>query len=285
MSISSDIEQEVSRRFNRHWNMGVSTLMYPHDPVRAINEIFETGLGLNRIEIGLGKPLEENEALDDLSRLKESRDIDYSLHVPFLFDDIAHPHPAVRRAFVDEALNSIDLAVEVGAEDLVIHPGYLALNQSLPDVKALNYLKQPREQYLENSISSLKDIARYNRSHDVTLFVENLPFGLCDTLPELKRVLNEVDGMSFILDVGHANVSSSLEDFLELEPSYLHLHDNLGSEDEHLRLGAGNLDFQNLFSRVLQQEGEKKMTLELYTVDDVVDSLELIKTVLGVLST
>ncbi len=281
MTIVEEIEDEVSRRFGRDWNLGVSTLMYPHDPIRAINEIVQAELGFKRIEIGLGKPLSGNEWVDEVIRLKEGRGIDYSLHVPFLFDDIAHPHPAVRRAYTDEVIDSIDLAVEIGAEDLVIHPGHLTINQSLPDVDALNYLKQPRDRYVENSISSLKRVVRYNRLHDVTLFVENLPFGLCDTLTEFNRVFGAVDGINFILDVGHANVSSSLGDFLQLEPKYLHLHDNMGSEDEHLKMGAGNLDFRGFFSCLLKQEGEKKVTLELYSLDDVVESLQLMSAILA----
>lgn len=200
--------------------------------------------------------------------------------MPFLYDDLAYPHPQVRKAFVDEALNSVDLAVKVGADDLIIHPGDLSRNQ-LPDVKPLNLLKLPRSEYLQNSLSSLKKIVRYNKLHEVNLLVENLPYGLCDTSREVEEFLSELEELNFILDVGHAHVSGKLDGLLELHPTYLHLHDNCGNDDDHLRLGGGNLNFSDLFKKVLARRGEKKMTLELYSVEDIVRSLEFMRDSLG----
>ncbi|GEM_PF-1141191 len=275
--IVTKIKNKISDKFNSDWTIGISTLIYPHHPVMAINKIMKAGLGVERIELGLGLPLEDRDTVDTLIELKEKYTLDYSVHVPFLYDDLAHPHPDVRRAYVNEAMKSIDLCTLVNAPDLVLHPGHLSVNNSLPDVEALQYLKKPREYYFENSLASLTKIVNYNQLHDINLLIENLPFGLCDQPSEVTQMVNQFSGMNFILDVGHGNVSGTLDQLLDLKPNYFHLHDNHGKQDQHMGLGKGNLNFKQIFRAATNNKGKQKMTLELYSIEDIVKSLQYIQ--------
>lgn len=275
--IVNEIENTVREKFNSNWTIGISTLIYPHDPVMGIKEITGSDLGVKRIELGLGLPLEDNDKVDRLIELREKYELEYSVHVPFLYDDLAHPHPDVRRAYTNEAIKSIDLCTLLDAPDLVLHPGHLSINHSLPDVKALGYLKKPREYYLENSLSALVKIASYNKLHNINLLIENLPFGLCDHATEVNNFLSRVSGSHFILDVGHANISGTLDQLLDLKPNYFHLHDNHGKQDQHMRLGKGNLDFTKVFKAAVTNKGQQTMTLELYSIEDIVKSLQFIR--------
>jgi sugar phosphate isomerase/epimerase len=58
-------------------------------------------------------------------------------------------------------------------------------------------------------------------------------------------------GISFCLDVGHTHLNRVLEEFLVSKgPLHVHLHDNNGSCDDHIAMGAGSIDFPRIIPRL-----------------------------------
>lgn len=267
------LEKYIQNNFDRNWEIGVSTLTYPQDPVKAIKELASSGLNVHRIELGLGRRVKFGNYIGKLLKLKEEHGLKFSVHVPFLYDDLAHPHPEIRETIVSEAKKSIQLADLIGSDWVVVHPGGIFLDQTLPEVPELEPLKDPRETYLDNSRSSIARLGDYSASRDITLCVENLPYGLGWNRKEIENLIAHSENTKFILDIGHANVANSLWDLLALNPLHFHFHDNEGSQDRHLKLGAGNIELKNVVKSMIENGGDKIIVLELYTLSDIKESI------------
>lgn len=276
------LEEAIKKKFASNWTLGASTLPYPHDPVKGVKALLDSGIGLKRLEIALAEPLgDKNSTAKELNRLKEEHDLEYSVHVPFLYDDLAHPHEPIRRVFIEEAKNTIDLAGSIGAGGVVLHPGYLFIRNTLPDVAALEPLQYTRQSYLSNSLQSLKELSDYSLGLDSKLLVENLPAGLCDEAGEVRKVISSLENAEFLMDIGHANVSGTTDDLLNLEPRFFHFNDNGGTDDSHERLGAGTVDLKHILERLKKYDADKTIIFELYSVRDVLSSLDTFVSTLG----
>lgn len=278
----TDFQRMVEEGLDSEVILGVSTLTYPHDPVKAIEELVEAELKPRRVEIALGKPLENQaEVNQKLIELKEAHGLSYSVHVPFLYDDLAHPEEIIRKGYIDLAKDSIDAAAELEARHVVVHPGDRFFDRALPPIDELDPLKIPREEYVRNSLQSLNTLSEYATPRDVNLLVENLPGGLCDFPEEVERIVSSQPNAEFLLDTGHGNVSGTLYELLELEPKYFHFHDNSGEEDAHLKLGQGNINLTRLLKGLKDYGNEKTIILELYSLEAVVDSVESLEEALA----
>lgn len=264
------IQKRVSDVLNEKWEIGVSTSIIPNNPVEAIKKLLESNLALSLFELDLCTRVEQKPIKNELVKLKKENDLTYSVHVPWLYDDLAHPHPGIRETHIDEAKKTISFASKIKAKSVVLHPGRLFFRDTLPPVKKLSALKLPRDHYFENSLNSLRKIGKFSADYETKLYLENLPFGLCKDPKETKSLIQLIQNMSFLLDIGHANISGGLDKFLDLRPNYFHFHDNHGEEDEHLELGAGNIDLANLLQKISAYKSEKKtIILELYYINGI----------------
>lgn len=122
-----------------------------------------------------------------------------------------------------------------------------------------------RSIYLEHIHNVLVDLCDYASKYEMIIMIENMPgFGELGYSPdEILNIIKKVnkDNLKFILDTGHANVSSyNIADYVYTLKNYLyhlHLSDNNGARDEHARLGLGNInfyDFLNLMKEINYQE-------------------------------
>jgi len=70
--------------------------------------------------------------------------------------------------------------------------------------------------------------------------------------PEELLRMTEGTEIGICLDVGHANTTGNLDEFLAMLPHIrnIHIHDNRGERDEHLPLGEGGIDFDTVLRRI-----------------------------------
>jgi sugar phosphate isomerase/epimerase len=178
-------------------------------------------------------------------------------HVPWYFY-VGHPYPGVRRAYLKETFKVLDAAAHLGCTlvGLHIHP--------------------PRGLYrekLKDNIDVLRQVRRHASRLDLELAVENLDedaFSVED-FRVIFRVLPEV---KLLLDVGHANIRSPegkaifsfIENFRE-RIVHVHAHDNLGEGDDHLPIGAGNIDWSQVVAE-LKKGYDHTITLEIHSQDE-----------------
>ncbi|MEK7218524.1 MAG: sugar phosphate isomerase/epimerase family protein, partial [Patescibacteria group bacterium] len=152
-----------------------------------------------------------------------------SMHGPFGDLCPGSFDPLVREVSAKRMKQAFKIAKELKAESIVLHGGYVP-NTSSP------------EGYVSRSILYWKELLQ---ATPVSLHIEN---HLDNTPDILMKIIDGVGDprLGVCLDIGHAHAFS---DFTPPEwvaqlgerITYVHLHDNHGKRDEHLRLGAGSL--------------------------------------------
>ncbi len=125
-----------------------------------------------------------------------------------------------------------------------------------------------------------EEIKRYS-AIGTRVVIENMEESDPDLLIEAVGQVNS-GYLGLCLDVGHANI------FSDLKPSewvkrmgkwlmHLHVHDNKGDADNHMPLGKGNIDFQDLFGALHQYTPDATVSLEVdSTPETVVADLQTI---------
>ena len=162
-----------------------------------------------------------------------------SVHAPEEID-IWSADCRVREAGIAAHERLLEACAAAGAEVYVVHPDY-----SECGVVA-------RAETRVTLQESFADLHELERIYPVRIVAENMP-GLGNSsfvAPDL-----DLRGLGLALDVGHAQVSGTLDTFLETsEIAHAHLHDNLGfgGPDLHLPLGCGCLPPHRL-RQVLQR--------------------------------
>jgi len=126
----------------------------------------------------------------------------YSVHAPCSDVNIAAVNERMRSASVSVLGDVLAASARIGAEHLVVHPGY-------------SPYEQVQDRFYASLLRSLDDLARLQEEHGVRICIENMGGWQCchfrtpALLPELAvRVL----GCTF--DCDHARLNGNLEEFL-----------------------------------------------------------------------
>ena len=197
--------------------------------------------------------------LPDFAEAAESFPLRYSVHSPTSDGNIAEPFERLRLASLSVIRESAETADALGAETLVIHPGFC--------------LEAERFSASEAALHrSITDLGAMQEEFSVRFVMENLGSWDCChfRFPSLLPHIREC-GLGFCLDVGHANLNQALADFLLEKPEHVHLHDNHGRWDEHAACGSGEIDF----SAVMRLDAVG--IIECMEFDAVLASLEFLK--------
>jgi sugar phosphate isomerase/epimerase len=200
----------------------------------------------------------------------------YTLHCPFADVNIASPSKPMLNASMKRLKQSMAFAKELNAELFVLHPGQkTGISPFYPDC---DWQQQAR------SICRLHETAV---ELGLRIAVENVPqkYGsIIKTAEDFARLYGETGlaDVGIVLDVGHANLENQTQRFLEQFPDkvvHLHLSDNMGETDEHLGIGDGKIDWQQLVKQ-LKQIGFKG-TIMIESVFSVPESLAKLKQLLS----
>jgi len=188
------------------------------------------------------------------------------LHSTYIEINPASLNHRLRKAAVQQNLLCLELAEFIEAEYMVVHPGNL--NRNYP----VSFLPEARRLLLE----SLKTLTRQAESAGVTIALENgwkgENYPIISNGDEHAELIERVDSRSIkaLFDIGHANTFDvEVGDYLErLKPHLagIHLHDNVGTLDEHWPPGKGNIDradFRRCFGAGVP------VILELNSLDDI----------------
>ena len=204
--------------FCHEWD---SDHIYPPDRIAAIrNEMIDLGMS------------------SDIVHASEGQQIGWGL------DD-----PTARDAGIDLVKNRIDLAVELGADTIVLH--------------ARAHHSEARQK------ESLGALLPYADSAGVTIALENLPKdGFSRVFPLLDEFQSDVLGFCF--DSGHAalNRAHGFDDFADAERrgdrlAALHLHDNDGASDQHRLPFTGVVDWDRIARMIAASPFAGCLTLEV----------------------
>lgn len=218
------------------------------------------------------------EALDRLDRSElatQAREIHdtglaTTIHAPFM--DL---NPGALDASIREVTRQRFRQVLAAAELLrprviVFHPGYDELRYG-----------DNRAAWLDNSVAFWRDLLPAAKAIGCTIAVENIFEKEPSTLRDL---LEAIDDPSFrhCFDVGHWNMFTtvSMEAWFAQVGRFIaetHVHDNHGRTDEHLPLGEGEIDFDQLFTLLDRFAPDSVRTIEAHTLERLERALKNIK--------
>jgi sugar phosphate isomerase/epimerase len=180
----------------------------------------------------------------------------------------------VRRHTEDCFVRALDLARSLDAPSLVLPSGF---NPLLPDESV--------EGWKELSIETWIRVGEAARKRGIRVLIKNI----FDHSPDIiMQLMEALDGLPFgiCLDVGHVNVYSSMPTGKWLRAfgpqlHEIHLHDNLGTSDDHLTMGGGIIDFKSVFRDLTRKYRSIPLTLDMEMTEitkslDYIDRLDLL---------
>jgi len=197
----------------------------------------------------------------------EMRGLTVSFHTPYSLN-LADFLPEIRTAAVRYAERLLQVANDLGAEWVTVHPGY---GLGIP---TLEWVRAKAMDELKRSLDRLIPIAeRLNvplaLENLVPVFPESEVVFLLDSAEELKRLLNEYPSpaLKVCIDVGHAEVSEGFHAFWAVAKERcvaLHMHDNNSHIDLHLVPGNGNIDWRKILSTLREDDFQGAVNVELF---------------------
>lgn len=257
--------------------LGLATFHRPGLDLWAWVELAKE-LGLGGVELradpGIAHPEELSPAERRKLRSLSENGLKLSLHMPIHGVNLTWPVRSVAAASLGEVVRTLELAGEIGADVMVVHPG------RVPE----EYLHSP--QWLERS----REVLRFSLSLllpraeklGVKLALENLGSardrGLVRTAEEHCAILAEFPELFACFDVGHLHtVGGSPRTHLEAIFSrliHVHLHDNRGDWDAHLPLGHGTAPWQETVAILKEKGFSGRVILEIPDPAGVRESLK-----------
>ena len=227
--------------------------------------------GFRGLELGSWTLWPEAVSPSEVRRLRvlaAANGIDLSIH--FIHRGVAPAsHDRQRRAkHLAELEATLNLAHDVGARPIVVHPGPI----DCPAVAPAEASEGVRREAIENLADFLSRGGEMAEEAGAVLCVENLahvPGYVIQSYGELVELVEMVDSpaVAVTLDMGHADLSDGLRlAFDTFAPSlrHVHIHDSAQGRD-HREIGTGAVDF----AAYLDELRSYPFTLAIESRDDL----------------
>lgn len=197
-----------------------------------------------------------NERARNVRNMCESNDISIGLHTLSAVN-VAEFSPFVAQAVEDYMRASVDLANLLNCQWTVVHAGY--------------HFSGDIAERKNASVERLKRIAKYGADTGQKILLENLNFEpdkaevhyMAHNVEETKEYFDEIkpEHLGWAFTANHSNlVPEGIDGFLDAfgieRIGEVRLADNDGDYEVHLIPGKGNINFNNLFTR-LESAGYK----------------------------
>ncbi|MCH7800615.1 MAG: sugar phosphate isomerase/epimerase [Chloroflexi bacterium] len=193
-----------------------------------------------------------------------SHEIDLSIH--HIHRGVAPAsHDSERRArHLTELEATLNLAYQIGARPIVLHPGPV----DAPGIDNDNPPENVRLEALENLTNFVADAEKIARETGTVICLENLfhtPGNVVLSYQELVGIVESVNSpaVRITLDTGHAYLSDGVSEAFEAFGSHIrhiHMHDSDGKVD-HFEVGEGVINLEI----IQHQLAEFPFTLALET--------------------
>jgi sugar phosphate isomerase/epimerase len=241
-------------------NVPFPLLLENLDPILAVGfqpEIYFSGAvldGLSRNDV------------EKVSGALRQRKTSVTFHAPFMDLNPGAVDERVREITGFRFHQLLDAAAHFHPRVIVFHPGYDRWRYD-GDV----------DLWLEKSLTTWKPLVERAASLPVKFAVENVFEEHPSSLKRLFDALNSPH-VGYCLDAGHAHLFSEvpLKEWIEMLGPHLfetHIHDNHGEADEHLPVGQGSIDFEEIFSAVKAQGLHPVYTIEPHLEEHLEPSL------------
>ncbi|MCB2148669.1 MAG: sugar phosphate isomerase/epimerase [Deltaproteobacteria bacterium] len=259
--------------------MQFGAMNFPITPV--LDEIATFArLGFDYLELAMDPPKAHYSILSSsraaIKRALRVNGLGLVCHLP-TFVTTADLTESLRRASVTEMRRSLDVAVDLGAKKVVLHPSMAGGMGAF----VLDTVKG----YAFDFLSEMVDAAH---CLDVMICLENMfPRNRLGVEPDdFEEIFTTFPSLKMTLDTGHAHIDDrrgrrlkGLVSRFEKRIGHLHFSDNQGKLDDHLAVGQGTVNFAELVRRLKGAGYDDTVTLEVFDENRrmLVESRERIK--------
>lgn len=174
--------------------------------------------------------------------------VPFTVHPPAWDVNAAAPIRALRDAAARLNKAAAVFCHEIGATQIVFHPGYYDGDSFFSKTRARNFC-----------YAQLDELIQVCKGRGITIAFENIasPSMALFTQEEYIHALDGIDPcVKFLLDVGHAHFNHwnipAVIDRIGDRLCAFHLHDNNGSGDSHLPMGQGSIEWNDVFAAMRQ---------------------------------
>ena len=225
-------------------------------------------LGFDYLELAMDPPqahysmISENK--EAILKALDGHSMQLVCHLPS-FVSIADLTEGIRTASLTEMFKSLEVAAELSALKVVLHPGHIG---------GLGvFVMETALQFGRESLAAI--IAKADQL-GLCICLENM-FPRLQTyfmLEHFEEILEKFADLKITLDTGHANIDSQdgtkVLDFIRHfghRIGHVHLSDNFGKRDDHLPLGEGTIDFTSVAKALKDCGYDDTITLEIFSED------------------
>lgn len=207
--------------------------------------------------------------LEKILAWKQSAGTRITIHAPFIDMAPGGMDPLMRQATIMRFAQTAVLAGRLGAEAMVVHPGY-------DDKRYWNDV----DGFVARAVEMWTRLLELTRESGCRIALENI----FEKRPEtLRRVVEGVGSSRFgiCFDSGHFNMFSKipLTEWLDALGGMiveLHLHNNYGEHDDHNGMASGTFDFVPLFARLNEMGVDPILVMEPHQEDGILESLKFL---------
>ncbi|HUT71999.1 MAG TPA: sugar phosphate isomerase/epimerase family protein [Desulfatiglandales bacterium] len=249
---------------------------FPVSPVLDELEVL-SGLGFDYLELAMDPPQAHyrviREKKVELLKALDRHTMHVVCHLP-TFVSTADLTDRLRETSLAEVLDSLETAAELKPLKVVLHPS---------TVRGLGVFVM--EQVKEYLLKSLELIVEKADHLGLCLCIENMfpQYYSLVNAEDFVEVFERFPTLRLTLDTGHGQIESAgrkrTVEFIERFADrlyHVHASDNLGKADDHLPIGAGVIDFQEVVKALKASGYDETVTFEVFSRDR--DYLRLSKT-------
>ena len=232
------------------------------DPVKEIERIAREGFEF--VDLTIEPPAARSDVIDvsGVKRALRETGLGAIGHTAYYLP-IASPFDSLRECAVREIENSFKLCLELGITKVNVHPQWKVVLRGDEWVR-------------DQNIESLRHLADTAEKLGQKMIIENGP-GVWSRAEFLEPIFDTLPEIGFHLDVGHANLDGSINRTEELLTTFgyilehVHFSDNPGgidfSDDLHLPIGAGRIDWPKTTALLKAVGYDGTITLEIFSRD------------------
>jgi sugar phosphate isomerase/epimerase len=249
----------------------------------ALDFAIEYGLGLVQVSMDSSRYFPENMSVDHRNKIKDiyqKNNTGLCLHGPTDIPLMSR-HESIRVAAVNRVLEMIDLAIDLGGEYFVFHPGRLAL-YSLNRKKIVFMEKALPEKYLGYFSQAINKISAH-AGDKITICIENTHAVPPQFLGIIKETLQN-SNLNLAWDIGHTEMLETANrnriiQFFQDNISHVklfHLHD-VTEKGDHKTLGSGRVNLK-AYLEIIDTVGADTI-LEIFPKSAIIKSLDCINSI------
>jgi sugar phosphate isomerase/epimerase len=247
--------------------MRYGAMNFPIKPITGeIDRI--AALGFDYVELAMDPPEAHFRQLSAMGGEIRTRLGDLGLglicHMP-TFVSTADLTDSIREASIDEVLGSLDVAAELGAEKVVLHPSVVMGMASLVMAEAMARSLDALHRFVTHAAVLELPLCLENMFPRVSPYVE---------APRFAPLFAQFTELRLTFDAAHAHIGDlagrrikAILDRWGKRIGHVHLSDNDGYGDSHLTLGAGTLPLEMILKRLAAMGYDDTITLEIFSED------------------